>query len=350
MSVSYTDVDYLVYTDAARYVCEGLSPYLRHTYRYTPLLAAIMTPNVLVTHSAGKLVLAALDILAAHILASISPQSSAHSLYLIILNPLVFNLSTRGSADIISAILVFYTLLHINKAHTYTAALFYGLAVHFKIYPIIFAPSILLALNTQNNINAKQIKFTVVSASVFAALAYLTYYLYGYEGVFESLLYHLVRKDHRHNFSLYFYHIYLNFGSSASFITALISFVPQMALIIVASFKFSRKDLPFTWFILTMIFVTFNKVVTAQYFLWYISMLPLIMPKLSLSRARLGFLAVIWFISELHWNYWSGYLEGGGKNGFYMIWISTIIFFFNNILIIVQMISGYNFETKKVEQ
>ena len=52
--VRFSDVDYAVYSDASALVLQGRSPFERATYRYTPLLAFLLTPNVLGFPSFGK--------------------------------------------------------------------------------------------------------------------------------------------------------------------------------------------------------------------------------------------------------------------------------------------------------
>ena len=89
---------------------------------------------------------------------------------------------------------------------------------------------------------------------------------YGYEFLWETYLYHVVRKDHRHNFSAYFYQIYLSTAietDSSSSVIALLAFIPQIILLIAIAYYY-HKTIGFCIFLQTLTFVIFNKVCTVQ--------------------------------------------------------------------------------------
>lgn len=108
-----------------------------------------------------------------------------------------------------------------------------------------------------------------ISGSVFMALNLFFYRLYGQQFLHEAFLHHLTRKDPRHNFSMYFYHIYLTFlepFQGAPFADpSKLAFLPQLVLVIVFAWCF-HKHLPFAWLLQTMAFVSFNKVRGSQAF------------------------------------------------------------------------------------
>ena len=67
-TAKYTDTDYYVFSDAATYVYKGGSPYERHTYRYTPLVAYMCLLNNIIHPVSAKIVWCICDILLADVL------------------------------------------------------------------------------------------------------------------------------------------------------------------------------------------------------------------------------------------------------------------------------------------
>ncbi|TYZ64760.1 hypothetical protein PybrP1_008897 [[Pythium] brassicae (nom. inval.)] len=372
MRVKYTDVDYDVYSDAAREVAAGRSPFERTTYRYTPALAFLLLPNVFVHEASGKLLFVASDLLAGHVLFLILrlrglPEKSA-ALYASVwlFHPFSINISTRGNADSIVVLLVLLTLLLLMRKQLVLAALAYGAAVHFKIYPIVYALTFLVFLNGEYNVanaawsaacnssfcfwvqigalaNRDRVVFSLVSGGFFLALTAAFYQLYGYRFLYEAYLYHLTRTDNRHNFSVYFYDLYLRYGTPSGFGVGLLAFLPQLVSLVTISFAYGR-DLPFALFALTMVFVVFNKVCTAQYFLWYTAFLPLVFPMTSLRlRWKGALLIAAWFGSELHWLFWAFRLEMKGESTFFPLWFAGLAFFSVNIGVLATLMRHHAF-------
>ena len=190
--------------------------------------------------------------------------------------------------------------------------------------------------------------FVIISSGVFFFFLALFYKLIGYKFLYEYLLYHLIRKDHRHNYSIFYYTIYLTYDNDFSKYLSLITFLPQMILILSVTI-FLYKDINLCLIVLTMIFVHFNKVITAQYFIWYLSLIPLIIHMnllFGVKKLKAILLLTIWMIFEIIWNRYSHLLEYEGQNYFMSMWIVNILFFLTSCWIVREIIVN----TRKIEQ
>ncbi|KAG5349602.1 hypothetical protein C0989_002865 [Termitomyces sp. Mn162] len=318
--VKYTDVDYRVFSDAAYFLLHpGPSnyaqgplirvipefrvsvgdPYTRETYCYTPLLASLLAPNIWLP-AFGKCLFTACDIINGVLIYRLllsnvlneqgtkikaedkSPEQKKGSnrelkaqatFYsaLHLLNPLVFSISTRGSSESVLSSLAMLTLYAALCSRWDAAAILLGLSTHWKIYPVIYGVACLGVIGGAERaqgwkgymralVNAKTLRFTMLSAGTFFVLGGACFAIWGYPFLYESYLYHVHRLDHRHNFSPYFYLTYLTYplpGAAARQTdlwsrivrSPLASFVLQMGLAVGTGLAFGRRmrDLPFAW-------------------------------------------------------------------------------------------------------
>lgn len=345
----FTDVDYLVFTDAAKFVHDGSSPYDRDTYRYTPLLAWFLLPNVY-WFNFGKLLFVAGDLVAGYLslqifrLQGIPSREACIYTSLWLLNPMVSVISTRGSSEgFLGAIIIFMLWATYAKRY-WLAGLSAGFAVHYKIYPIIYIPTIIWALgplDIKSFLNKKRIQFAVGALASFSVLTGAMLAIYGNDYLQHSWLHHVTRLDHRHNFSVYSTILYYaSANPDLGWHFERWAFLPQLFLSGVAlPLAFARRDIARTMFIQTLTFVTFNKVCTSQYFLWYLVLLPFAVPKLrEAGPLKYAFLA-LWVASQAMWLQHAYQLEFLGESTFFphLFW-DTVGFFLVNVMGICLMI------------
>ncbi|KAL4325978.1 hypothetical protein GQ457_11G004890 [Hibiscus cannabinus] len=387
MEVRYTDVDYIVFSDAASLMASGQSPYKRTTYRYSPLLAFLLIPNSFFSPSWGKFLFSASDLFVGLFIRIILKQRKVpdhlctYSMLIWLFNPFTFTIGTRGNCEPIVCAMILWIIICLINGNVIQAACWYGLIVHFRIYPIIYALPIILFLDPhifQSNVKPllcewtsdqgktrqinsevtdqfdawtafksiftrSRILFGLVSGSVFLLCTGFFFRLYGWEFLHEALLYHLTRTDPRHNFSIYFYHIYLNYERDLSVLEKLISFLPQFIVQMVLVFCFA-KDLVFCFFVQTVAFVAFNKVITAQYFVWFFCLLPLILPWTNMKLKWKGLSCIfLWMGAQTHWLLWGYLLEFKGKNVFLQLWMAGLLFLAANTFILILLIRHHNY-------
>lgn len=213
--------------------------------------------------------------------------------------------------------------------------------------------------------------FGFMSGGTFLLLGVAFYQLYGHTFLHEAYLHHTTRKDPRHNFSVYYYPIYLDFmpwpaqqrpnessslsaagGGGGAFSTApardsqglllggvfvdpvdvnRFAAVPQLLLLLVLSASL-HEDLPLCWLLQTWAFVALNKVSTAQYFVWYLSLLPIALQRVPWPLPRkLQAAGAVWAVTQLHWLLWGYLLEFEGRGVHLWLWLAGVLFLAANV-------------------
>ncbi|KAI1290047.1 GPI mannosyltransferase 1 [Halotydeus destructor] len=370
--VKYTDVDYTVFTDGAVYLNEGKSPFFREGYRYTPLLAYLMMPNVLMFRAFGKVLFVVCDIIAGYLVYKIvlavrkhhqqikgSDAISAACIW--IYNPLPVIISTRGSSDSIISVLVLLVILLVIRNQNFASGLFFGLVVHFKLYPVIYVPALYVFLERRTESNprlfnpftGRRLAFALGALISFALTTGFSYNKFGYKYLYEAWIYHFERKDAQHNFSIYFY-LYHIIPEHWHYLISRVAFIPQLVSIV----YFTRSliscpsnqvtpTLLVSLFAQTFLFVSLNKVITSQYFLWYFGLFPLLSPFLKLSWRRHLFLLSIWLLGQGQWLL-PAYLYEFEKLPWALpwIWAASILFLLINFYILSVITMSFNVKGK----
>ena len=203
MVVKYTDIDYEVFTDAARHVASGNSPYARATYRYTPLLSWMLMPNVTLHKAFGKLLFVFCDIIAGYLIYlilkinGIVDSTAVKYSWLWFFNPMIITVSTRGNAESVLAVLVLSTLYFMLHKRFLLSAIMLAFSIHFKIYPIIYALPLYLTVGwfarAEGGKNTKQdgllkvifshishpyqLLYAAISGSIFLFINGIMYYM-----------------------------------------------------------------------------------------------------------------------------------------------------------------------------
>lgn len=280
-----------VVTDAGRLLLQHQPPYDILDYRYSPGVALLGVADAVLGPGATKVVFTLADLLGGWLLyAILRERSFSHSWCMVILatwvcNPFVAVISTRGSHDSVVTAAVLGAMLFALRRQALLAGAALGLAIHLKMYPVIFVLSFWFLFDRLGasataprlfNVSSAQAWFASGLTLGFGIPTALSLAAYGMVYWQQAVMYHLARVDYRHNFSLNAYLQYLGKGHPFwERLIAVTTLLPQLSLLPVLAHKFA-EDLPFACLLQALVFVMFNKVCTSQVCLANATKLPLL--------------------------------------------------------------------------
>ncbi|EIW69383.1 hypothetical protein TREMEDRAFT_30675 [Tremella mesenterica DSM 1558] len=389
--LKYTDVDWRVVSDGAKLIfsptlenrAQGWlvnkldlnfgNPYERATFRYTPLLPLLLSPSILHPFL-GKLILVVASLIIPILLLRLNQIRNplfwpTHLIWT--LNPFVLNITTRGSPEAIICLLVTALLFSLKSAESTSlskdrsrptrAAVLLALAVSYKIYPLIYVPTIWATLARRYGWFGWGVwRFGMVTLISMIIVNGLLWSIWGQPFLDHTFLYHLTRLDHRHNFSPYFYPIYLSYFPTQNGISSswphswikpmlfllehpLISFLPQATLMLLVGFAFGSLEggLELGMFVQTWGFVIFNKVCTSQYYTWFLPLLSPLIPHLHITSRRAILLSTSWITAQALWLGMAYQLEFLGWAVHLWVWAAGLVLVAVSVWVLGEIISAY---------
>ena len=369
--IKYTDVDYHVFTNGSKAIAENRSPYEDTEYRYPPLVAFIFLPNVLINHHIGKLVLIFADLLCGKLVYLLSIHQGTHraesklTLAIWLFNPVTLAISTRGSFEPIQTLVVLSSVYLLTKnCHAISGAL-YGLSIHLKLYPIIYALLLYSYMMQRKPYLRNETKiyywlrnfqpqnshyrFFISAIVSFLSFCFLSYMRYGFEYIDQSFIYHFKRRDLQHNFSIYFYLFRLfpehqELLSKTAFVFQLIGvlIISLIYLSVDTNPRVKLRKLNFGLFCTTFLFVSLNKVCTSQYFSWYLIYLPLIIDSLSLDLKQSVTLILVWILAQANWLMFAYLYEYQGYDTLDYVGNCSMLFLMSNLWTLVTLCQNFS--------
>ena len=362
--IKYTDIDYYVFTNASYgYYFNNESIYLDEAYKYPPIYAWLLYFNKYTYNIYGKILFSIFDCFIVIILFLQSKNNKNNNyLWWWMYNPIAISICTRGSMDSITNFFKLFMIKNLiqiydtttfkntfnnnnnNNNNTSIVGICLGLLIYLRIYPIIYVPSLLLYYYYNNNKNDSWKKnimiFITYLIITFTLLFGISYYMNGKEYLENAILFHYKRKhENKHNFSSMFYIKHLNYCNNnddncIENIVLLLSKVPQILIITLLPWyilsknnnqKNKKDDIIIVLFAITALFVAFNRVCTAQYFTWFICIMPFLNIKLT-SNLIIG--VILWLVVVLSWLYTAYQYEFQGEADtiLFYVWIASILF------------------------
>ncbi|KAL0219262.1 hypothetical protein P9112_004915 [Eukaryota sp. TZLM1-RC] len=353
--VPYTDIDYNVFTHGAQLISQGLSPYDHPTYRYSPLLALLLLPNIWVP-SFGKVLFCCIDQLSAFVLQKLVPDSK-FVVYLFLFNPIMVNISTRGNADSLICFLLILFIKNFSSLNIVFSGLVFGFAVYWRIFPVILALTVILNIYYETGKFFNIVLFLLVSFATFCLLCTLFEIIYPNSFKF-SILFHLTRSgspvDYRHNFSIFWLSNFLTLCHPSFLLQNKLihgfSLLIQLIIHLAISLKY-YNDFIKAFYLHIVVFVFLSKVYTVQYFSWYFAILPLIL--FDVNRDELICvlkLKLSWILSFGMWLLVAFSLEFKGINTFDCLYLCSIVFSSTSIIINFKLIEKLKKKSNKLSE